>query len=104
MIGRRVSGRQAADDVELVPRRCPGDQGVEAVLAGQRLGQRAGAASERGNAPLVAVRAVLGIPGLVGTEEAAQSEMDVTYRGGQAAVPGAAGQATMGRRGAQQRD
>ena len=92
MVGRGVRAGDAADHVEPVAVGGAGDQRVEAVLRGHRLGERGAASGEGGDAPLGRVGCVLGVPGLVSAEEVAETEMDQRHRGGGAAVAGAAGQ------------
>jgi hypothetical protein len=65
----------AADDIELVTGGRARNQGVEAVLHFQCLGEPRASSCEGGDAPLLAVGRVLRIPGLVSAQEVAQAKM-----------------------------
>lgn len=68
----------------------PHDERVEPVLGRERPGEVGTAAGEGGDAPLRGVRRVLGVPGLVGAEEVAQTEVDDPHGGGGPPVAGVA--------------
>ncbi len=68
-----VDAGEAVDHLEPVAVGGAGDQRVEAVLGGERVGQSAAAAGEGGDAPVARVRGVVGVPGLVGAEEVARA-------------------------------
>src|SRR5215216_7763252 len=89
----------AAQHLEPVPVGGPGDQGVQAVLGVEGVGQLGPAAGEGGVAPVAGVGGPVGVPGLVGAVEVPQPEVDQADRRRGPAVAGGAGQLLAGRLG-----
>lgn len=77
-----VRAGHAADDLEAVAVRGPADERVEPILKGHRVAEPGPATDEGSGAPVGRVRRVPGVPGLVGTEEVAQTEVDQRHRSG----------------------
>ena len=79
MLGSGMNRRERADQLESVAS-APGDQGVEAVLRSEGVGGVTSATSEGGDAPLVGIRTVGCVPGLMGPGEVADTEVDHSDR------------------------
>ena len=92
VVGRGVRTGHSADHGVPVAVGRPGDEGVEPVLRGHRLGEPGAAAGEAAVAPLGGVGCVLGVPGLVSAEEVAETQVDQCDRSGRATVAGPTGQ------------
>ena len=79
--GQRVVRRTEVAGLEGVALGAAGDQGVQAVLRPEGIGGVAPAAGEGSDAPLVGVRAVRGVPGLMGSMKVADAEVNHPNRG-----------------------
>ena len=66
VIGSGMYRRECADQLESVSFATAGDQGVEAVLRSEGVCGVASATSEAGDTPLVGIRTVACVPGLMG--------------------------------------
>ena len=76
VIGSGMYRRQRADQLESVAFGAAGDQGVEAVLGSEGVCGVTSPTSEAGDTPLVGIRTVACVPGLMGPVEVADTEVD----------------------------